>query len=445
MPNPIVFVTGVGQTWTSLRGNDHCRWNLFARDPAVIFGRLSAETRMQLAGTAAQIVRFLTTGKPFRQNDLQKALTTLLRFCRVDDDGSLPICTDVHIYGARSFDELSRVDFYSGAPTDDVSTSLLDRLLRDVPCRDFMAQYGAENMYCFNYSPFTDLYKAADALHETLRAILKDRAEDRVVLIPMSMGAAVTLAYLDAYYTKDGAKEENFVERVVSVVGAWDGSEGFADLLLGNVCPQWNEYIFGEFLPKQDIHPLLLRVLTQHPERSNALFRALLDALLDGILLRSSAFLALVPHRRWAEMVPYLFSDRRFAQNTRLLTMKQQTERFIRAQKNLRQRMQDVYETCGIAFSFVGGTGLRPGEDSSDFQFMRFLACADRTDTDGVLQIGSAMTFDMDSPPPYVHAFSVFDRQPHEIGGNPSAMQTIFDLAAGKKTAVPHFVPAGSD
>ena len=428
---PIVFVTGVGQTWTSVKGDHVHRWNLFARDKEVIFGGLTAKDRLRFARVIAGMTGALLTGKPVNQTELRKALTTILRFCYVDDDGRLPDCTDVHIYGARDFAELGKTDFFTGEETSDASKTLLDRLLRDVPCRDFMEKYGAENMYCFNYSPFTDLYTAADALHETLRAIVRKRKEDKVVLIPMSMGAAVTVAYLDAYYTPDGAAQENFIRRIVSVVGAWDGSEGFADLLLGNVCEDWNTRFYDDFLKKQKMPSPLLRLLTQNPSRTNALLRQLLDALLDGTLLRSSAFLALVPHGRWDEMYPYLFNEKRFGQNSRLSVMQREADRFIRAQKNLRQRMRDVHDKCGVDFAFVGGTGLRPGDESSDFKFMRYLRCADRTDTDGVLQIGSSMPFDRDAPEPFVQAFTVYDRQPHEIGDNKEAMERIFDLAVG--------------
>ena len=431
-PYPIVFVTGIGQTWTSLRGCDKYRWNLFARDKEVIFGGLTATQRVQLLRAVSQITRSLLTGKPADQTALRRALTTLLRFCHVDDDGHLPDCTDVHIYGARSFDELGRTDFYTGEETHDSTRTLLDRLLRDVPCRSFMESFGAENMYCFNYSPFTDLYTAADALHETLRAIVQKRGQDKVVLVPMSMGAAVTLAYLDACYTPDGPVQENYIRSIVSVVGAWDGSEGFADLLQGNVSAQWNEMIYGDVLPKQKMPKPLLRLLTRRPERTNALLRQLLFALLDSTLMRSSAFLALIPHSRWDEMYPYLFSDERFAQNSRLPAVQQQTDRFLCAQENLRQRMQDIHDTCGVDFSFVGGTGLKPGEESRDFDFMRFFRCADRTDTDGVLQLASSMPFDRESPPDYVRAFAVYDRQMHEIGGNEKAMRLIFALASGE-------------
>ena len=431
-PYPIVFVTGVGQTWTSLRGSDQYRWNLFARDKQVIFGGLTAVQRMRLTRAASQITRALLTGRPADQTALRLALTTLLRFCFVDDDGRLPDCTDVHIYGARSFDELGRTDFYTGEETDDSTRTLLDRLLRDVPCRSFMESFGAENMYCFNYSPFTDLYAAADALHETLHAIVQKRGQDKVVLVPMSMGAAVTLAYLDAYYTPQGPVQENYIDRVVSVVGAWDGSEVFADLLQGRVNPQWNELIYEQFLPQQNLPKPLLRLLTRRPERTNALLRQMLFALLDGVLMRSSAFLALVPHSRWDEMYPYLFSAQRFKQNSRLPAVKRDTDRFLRAQENLQSRMREVCDTCGVRFSFVGGTGLKPGEESSDFDFMRFFRCADRTDTDGVLQLSSSMPFDRAHPADYVHAFAVYDRQPHEIGGNAQAMRLIFAFAAGE-------------
>ena len=428
---PIVFVTGVGQTWTSLKGDHVHRWNLFARDKEIIFGGLTAKDRLRFGRVLSGMAHSLLTGKPVNQTELRRALTTILRFCHVDDNGRLPDCTDVHIYGARDFAELGRTDFFTGEETDDASKTLLDRLLRDVPCRDFMENYGAENMYCFNYSPFTDLYAAADALHETLRAITAKRAEKKVVLIPMSMGAAVTLAYLDAYYTPDGAVRENFIHRIVSVVGAWDGSEGFADLLQGNVCEDWNKRIYHDLLPKQKLPAPLLRLLTRNPDRTNALLRQLLDALLDGTLLRSSAFLALVPHHRWDEMYAYLFAEKRFAQNSRLAVVQQEADRFIRAQANLRQRMQDIHDKCGVSFAFVGGSGLHPGDESSDFKFMRYLRCADRTDTDGVLQVDSCMPFDRANPESFVQDFEIYDRQPHEIGDNKEAMQRIFDLAVG--------------
>ena len=53
-----------------------------------------------------------------------------------------------------------------------------------------------------------------------------------VVLVPMSMGASVVTAYMDAYPTV----EENHIRRVVSIVGAWDGSDVVADLLTQQYC-----------------------------------------------------------------------------------------------------------------------------------------------------------------------------------------------------------------
>ncbi len=438
---PIVFVTGVGQTWTSLKGDDRHRWNLFPRDKDIIFDALSAAEKRRIVSAVSGIFRFLALGgrKP-DQKKVQDALSLLLRYCRVNDDGSFNEQTDIHIYGARSFEQLGKVDFYTGEPTSDPEKTLLDRMLRDIPCREFIPDFGAENMYCFNYSPFSDLYAAADELHKMLGEILSSRAEDKVVLVPMSMGAAVTLAYLDSYYDSNGAKKENYIHHVVSIVGAWDGSEGFADMLAGKVNKDWDRLFYDEILVSASMPKVLRRILTKNHGRTNAVIRQLLDALLDGILLRSSAFLALVPGGRWAKMYSYIFCKERFMRNTRLEYIKQQTDRFIEARRNLRPLMKSMYEKCGIRFSFTGGTGLHPGDESNDFEFMKLLDCAGRSDTDGVVQQSSAFPFDLNNADEYVSSYVVFDKQMHEIGNNPEAMKIIFDIISGKETEFPHFV-----
>lgn len=428
---PLVFVTGIGQTWTTLHGG-RVRWNLFPRDRETVFGGMSIKERGRLLRAAGAALRFLAFGGTPDGRALQGAAETLLRHCRADDRGDLPAALDVRIYGARSFEVLGKTPFCPGDAGEGAET-LLSRLLRDVPCEAFIPEYGAGNMYCFNYSPFTDLYRAAQALREMLQTVVRRHGGQRAVLVPMSMGAAVTLAYLDAYYTDEGSIGENLIGRVVSVVGAWDGSEGFADLITANAAQNWNERFYGDFLSGQKLPKPLLRLLLRRPERTNALLCAALDAVLDGVLLRTSALPALVPKDRWETVYPFLFDPARRARNSRLPAVQKETDRFIAAQKNLQNRMRAVYETCGVSFCFVGGTGLRPGEESSDFAFMRFLASAGRQDTDGVLQLSSAMPFDLEAPPAYVRRFEVYDRQRHEIGNNPAAMRLIFDLAAGEK------------
>ena len=443
-PRPLVFVTGIGQTWTTLRGG-RARWNLFPREKEIVFGGLSAKERLAFGRAAGAALRFLSLGgKAPSGKAFQGAVEALLRHCRADDNGDLPESLDVRIYGDRSFDVLGKTPFYPGDDGENAET-LLSRLLRDVPCRDFIPEYGAENLYCFNYSPFTDLCRAAAALRETLEKIVEKHGGKTAVLVPMSMGAAVTLAYLDAYYTDEGSVGENLLHSVVSVVGAWDGSEGFADLITAKTAPDWRERFYGGFLPSQKLPPALLRLLTRRPARTDALLKAALDAFLDGVLMRTSALPALVPKGRWAEAYPFLFDPARKKRNSRFLAVQKETDRFIAAQKHLSARMRAANEACGVTFSFVAGTGLNPGDESNDFAFMKFLASAGREDTDGVLQLSSAMPFDLDAPPAWVRDFAVFDRQRHEIGNNPAALRLLFDLAAGKAAHVPHFVPRNEE
>lgn len=429
---PLVFVTGVGQTWSSLREKPGRRWNLFPRDKDIVIDTLPAKDKRKLVSIAAGCARrLLTGGRPVDRAELQWAVGKLLRFCRADENGDLPAEVDVHIYGPRSFAELGKTDFYTGERTDRREDTLLDRLLRDVPCAEFVEEYGAENMFCFNYSPFTDIYRAADSLHETILRIVEGRPVDKVILVPMSMGAAVTLAYLDLH----ADDESCLVRSVVSIVGAWDGSEGFADLVTGKVNGKWDETVYGETLPASGLPAPLKKLLTKRPERTNALLRRLLDALLDEVLMRSSAFLALIPSGRWDEVGAYVFDEERFGRNSRLGFVRDQAVRYAAAQKELVPTMRKLHAEHGVDFSFVGGSGLRPGEESRDFSFMKLFASADRTDTDGVLQISSAMPFTREEDSSFVRAYRVFDRQPHEIGDNEEAMRFIFDLIEGAAAA----------
>ena len=77
---PIVFVTGVGQTWTSLKGDHVHRWNLFARDKEIIFGGLTAKDRLRFGRVLSGMAHSLLTGKPVNQTELRRAADRLACF-----------------------------------------------------------------------------------------------------------------------------------------------------------------------------------------------------------------------------------------------------------------------------------------------------------------------------------------------------------------------------
>ena len=445
----LVFVTGVGQTWSTLTRDSRHRWNLFPSDRSVIFSHYPSGGRRRLAHLTNDAVRYLRSGRLVSQIRIEQVAAELLRYCTVRQDGSLPPEVDVRIYGARSFDVLGKTDFASGAETDGDDT-LLRRLLRDVPCGDFLEECGEENLYCFNYSPFTDLYTAARALREMLLAVVEDQkaktGDGQVVLIPMSMGAAVVRAYMDLYYPQDGAVQPDLVRRIVSVVGAWDGSDAFANLLEWRPAADFETQLCDEILPASVKNHMLLDLLTRESTRTVHLLRQAMDALLDTCLLHSSAFLAMVPLARWDTLYGKLFSPDRFIHNPRFRIVQAEADRFIASGRRLREQMTRMHAQCGTQFAFVGGCGLAYGEGSGDFSFLRLFG-EPSADTDGVLPVSSAVPGaaageelpDL-SDAWFPQTSYLFAGRPHEIGCDPSAMRLILDLALGHVSAVPQNV-----
>ncbi len=458
---PIVFVTGIGQTWSSLKSDPDHRWNLFPGDTEVLFHEYPKGGKRRIAGFALKALRTALTGADcVKDKHIDGVLKDILRWCIVDNDGNLPGEVDVRIYGARSFAELAHVDFATGGYTDDENKSLLRRVYTDVPCKDLAKIYGAENMYCFNYSTFSDLYTDADKLRAMIEGVIEDQKDKtgakQVILIPMSMGATVVSAYLDKYYTDEGSVGENLVSKVISIVGAWDGSHGMADLLECNGGKDWNEKFYDTFLRDAVDNEALFKCLNlMNREAVNKLLVKLVDGLLDNLLLNTSAFMALIPKNRFDKLVPKLFSEARMAKVPRLQYVRAEAERYHAAQCNLQNRMKALHEKCGIGFYFLAGYNMPFGGIKSDFEFLGLLGSAKKANTDTVIQVestvpgttsvpfGQKLTAGENavlSPDGSVDASTAwfadtswyFEGQEHELGTNNTALKLAVDIALGE-------------
>lgn len=458
---PIIFVTGIGQTWSSLKSDTDHRWNLFPGDKEVLFHDYPKGGKRRIAGFASRALRTALTGSDcVKEEHIDAVLKDLLRWCIVDTDGNLPEEVDVRIYGARSFDKLKNVDFATGEYTDDEGKSLLRRVYSDIPCKDLAATYGAENMYCFNYSTFSDLYTDAEKLHTMIEAVIEDQKDKtgakQVILVPMSMGATVVSAYLDKYYTDEGSIGDNLVSKVISIVGAWDGSHGMADLLECNGGSDWNEKFYDTFLRDTVDNEALFKCLNlMNRDAVNKLLVKLVDGLLDNLLLNTSAFMALIPKGRFDKLAPKLFSEKRMAKVPRLRFVKAEAERYHAAQCNLQNRMNVLHEKCGIGFYFLAGYNMLFGGVKSDFSFLGMLGSAKTDNTDTVIQISStvpgttsvpcgqkltATENGLLSPDGTVDAATAwfcdtswyFEGQEHELGTNNTALKLAVDIALGE-------------
>lgn len=450
---PIIFVTGIGQTWSTLKGSTGERWNILPSSKDALLGDLKFKDYLHILQLALNLICTYATGKNrIKSRNLNRVISALFDCCVADENGKLPDKVDVRIYGARSFDVLRRVDFNSGKLCD-TNDSLLKRLYRDIPCTEISSVYGEENMYCFNYSPFTNLEQDAELLHSMIEDVLEDQKSktgaDKVILIPMSMGATVVTSYLDKYYTDSGPVGTNYISKIISIVGAWDGSDGLADLLCMNTSSDFISKLYATVGTKG------AKILSRfNDDTILRILETVIDSVVQSILINTTSFCALIPAKRFDSVAKDIFSDENLKNNSKLKSVYERASVYNNAQLNLKNRMTNLQKDYGIDFYFISGYNMGFGNAGGDFTFLRFTDSADSTNSDGVIQISSTApgtayvkageSFDSNegrilSPEGSVDAskcwFSntswYFEGQEHELGTNNTALKLAGDIALG--------------
>ncbi len=383
---PIIFVTGIGQTWSKLKDNDDFFWNMVPTNKEVMMKGATLGTKLQIASFALSSYRSLKHGSGnISEEKLKNIVNFLLKYVIVDERGKLPEDVDVRIYGARPFSELKNIDLATDKHTDDFSKSIMKRVYKDIPCEELAEEYGADKVYCFNYSTFSDLYDNAHKLRKMIEEVLKRHTDcDKVVLVPMSMGATVVNAYLDEYYKEGVSVGKNVVKRVVSIVGAWDGSDALADILE----KKFNASFYKMLEGKEDGNKAEKYLSKfKKPAVKNAV-NILVDTFIECVLLRVSSFAALIPNERFEEVTKEIFTEKRL-KDARIVAVKEEYDRYFIAQSDLKERLYDIRDKSEVEFSFISGYNLDFGGVKSDFGFLGYVQSAGHTNTDSVIQISS--------------------------------------------------------
>ena len=460
---PIIFVTGIGQTWSKLKDNDDFFWNMIPTSKELLMKNATLKTKLDIASFAKSAFLSLKFGSGELSTDkLKKLLKFFLRYVIVDENGKLPEDVDVRIYGARPFSELKNIDLATDKYTEDYSKSVMKRVYKDIPCEELAAEYGADKMYCFNYSTFSDLYDNARKLRKMIEDVLKRHPDcEKVVLVPMSMGATVVNAYLDEYYKDGKSAGKNLVKRVVSIVGAWDGSDGLADILEKKFNASFYKMLEGNANGNKTE-----KYLSKFKKEAvkNAV-NTLIDCFIEEVLLRVSSFAALIPNERFKSVCKEIFTEERL-KNKRIASVKNEYDRYFIAGRDLQQRLYDIRDNSGVEFSFIAGYNLDFGGVKSDFEFLSYCDSAGKTNTDSVIQISSTVpgtyfvrlgryipkgsifpntcckdnTHEHLSPDMTVCAKTsffpetswFFEGQEHELGTNNTALKLAIGIASGE-------------
>lgn len=400
----VVFVTGIGQSFSYLfdesyteegafengtlqdyenyapliaEGKHITRWNLFNSFD-------EAFSDMGTIKTIISLVVDLLFSSFIRKNIMDEAeaqalVRALFHFNIMDENGNIDprVVTPRYVMPVSEFPGITREDgtYYSEAR---------DRFFSAIPCEDIAKAKFGENyedyLYVYNYSAFSYTSKNVEGLHDFIETILAENkvgAKD-VVLVPMSMGASVVTGYMDAYPTV----AENHIRRVVSIVGAWDGSEIIADLLTQDYCDNSADLFYNGLISDLVGEPwgnLINIVLRLFPKQ---VLRDFIDMALRAI---SSELFGATPSL--CNMVPAY----RYDEVQHVLTnpnVKAEVDAFMEAKRDLKTTMANL-EAEGVTFSFISGYGLPFGAITSDYKMFGFMKNAPLTNSDEIIGIES--------------------------------------------------------
>ena len=453
---PIIFVTGIGQTWSHLvdkNGNykansksDLWNYNLFDREEDPIDYNLfypdsnafkNPKVLFATFRLLGQVMLTLVLKRNFiSQKDVATIFSGVLSRNIIDENGNLPPDVEdcARPYPISMYNDVDLENFYYS-----------------IPCQSIVDEIGAENIFCFYHSAFSFLYRDAADLDKFINddVLGKYSKAKKVVLVPMSMGATVVNAYLDRY----GSKGQ--VARVVSIVGAWNGSDVIADLVEGKFAKNAPELLYnGALLDAIDepwcyVANIALRTLPKRTLR--AVIDTLVSAVVESVILPTPSMLALMPGERYAAVEEKLLMDSKYDK------VREQARAYNKAQLNLIPRLREL-EANGTEFFFICGYGFEFGGGDGGYEYFRFMESAATTNSDEIIQISSTApgatfapagkklgkTGQYVSPDGSIDLSTSFapDRtwcffeQKHELEYNNTALRLAMDISTGRVRSV---------
>lgn len=441
---PIIFIPGIGQSQTYKyddEGNQIASWNMFHINDDL--GSYSVIDWIKMLRFVAGFVVTIVTQKDVISEDAIKGVIEVLFVDHLRDaDGNYINNVETPNYPC---------------PLSGYTKEARDIFNRRIPCQDLVNEVGADNVYCYNYAIFSNTYENTKGLNDYIEdVVLPQTGADKVILVPMSMGASVVNNYFNLY------PDANRVEKVISIVGAWQGSDVFADLMLADFDENAPDMVYTDAVQQIGVDAMTgsiiniaARILPKQ-EIDNILYD-FISAFVKTFIVPNTSLISLCPPTRYEEFAELYLSDESLAET------RAQTDSYAAAQTNLKERLEYQRDTYGTEFYFIAGYNLGFGDGSGDFGFFKFFETQDTTNSDEVIEISSTapgtsyvaagtsfseeymadpshhMSPDgsIDTSTAYFESTTwYFNKQFHELINNNVALSLAYDIATNKVKSV---------
>lgn len=367
---PVVFIPGIGQSQTYKYdddGNEVASWNMLHVNTD--FASFSIFDWVKMLRLVAGLVTTIIVQRDVvSESAVKGALEVLFVDHLRNADGEFVnnVVTPNYPCPISGYNEDAR--------------SIFDRR---IPCQALVDEIGEDNVYCYNYSIFSNTFENAEGLNDYIEeVVLPQTGSDKVILVPMSMGASVVNNYLNLY------PDAGRVEKIISVVGAWQGSDVFADLMLADFDENAPDMVYTDAIQQIGVDAMTgsliniaARILPKQ-EVDNLLYD-IISAFVKTLIVPNTSLISLCPPDRYEE-----FADK-YLQGEDLAETKSQTDSYAKAQRELKERLEYQQEKYGTELYFIAGYNLGFGGGSGDFGFFKFFETQDTTNSDEVIEISS--------------------------------------------------------
>lgn len=214
-----------------------------------------------------------------------------------------------------------------------------------VPLHKLSDIIGEENLYFFAYNSFGDTYETAKELSDFIDMVKEKNGCDKVNLVPVSLGGALSTAYFRLF------RHKHDVKRVMYFVAALGGSHLIADIMAKNIDPAQGLSMI-EMLADAKTAESLGGFLKMMPE---GVFETTVDKMLDvlneRVLGNSLSMWGIIPPERYPELAEKYLSDKAHKQ------LREKADSFYEYRLSFPATVREL-ENEGIEFFAVCGYGL---------------------------------------------------------------------------------------
>lgn len=441
---PVIFIPGIGQSQTYKYDDDGNRvasWNMLHVNDD--FGSYSFTDWLKLIRLVGGLVVSICNQRDvISEGTIEDAFEVLFEDHMRDENGDFinNVVTPNYPCPISGYTEEAR--------------GIFDRR---IPCQALVDEIGADNVYCYNYSIFSNTFENTEGLNDYIEnVVVPQTGSEKVILVPMSMGASVVNNYINLY------PDSGRIEKVISVVGAWQGSDVFADLMLADFDENAPDMVYTEAIQAIGVDAMTAsliniaaRILPKQ-EVDNLLYD-IIDAFVKTLIIPNTSLISLCPPDRYVEFAEKYLSDESLAET------KAQTDSYAKAQSELKERLEYQQNKYGTEFYFIAGYNLGFGDGSGDFGFFKYFETQDSTNSDEIIEISSTApgtsyvpagtSFSdeyiadpshhvspdgsIDSSTAYFEDTTwYFNKQYHELTYNNIALNLAYDIAMNKVKSV---------